>query len=456
MFSIPLSLRDRLSLMSPEEVRKTEIKIHKDILHLLVLTESFVEYIKIPLDGSPEVYEVKACYPLDACLCLYADDIRVYAMTKEGIYIFNSKFIPLVGGRKIKAMGDQVVILGEGSYFGSRFYKVNNEDNLISLNIAPLFSRVLDFDLTSSLLVVYRTQGGYVSIYDLSGNSYLREFKTSRGVFVNGERLLVEDGKGLVEFRILKGMLEQTKRIHLGVKGRVMHVGSDSSGMVISSSSPSSYYLFRDGVLYKTNSLISHFVEYKGCLFCSSREMIYFIPREKDTTIRLTSSEKKAVENILENKFSPFVTRTFELEGVEMSEVDKEYSSNGLFLSLLASQAFRVQVDKMICNTLAHIKKTGKGIDTLRLLNSLKTPRPLPFDFQRLYTNFSGIVPRVGNYLLLDQDEKELDFYYRTGDYRRMARLLHKRKDLKKEKYVELVGDYVFIEDHTFIETKME
>lgn len=608
--------------MTPEKILKTDILVHKDVLHLLVLTESFLEYIQIPLDGRPEVYEEKVCYPLDGCLCLCGDTVRAYVVTKEGVYVHKGEFIPLeIEGGRIKAKEGLVILVVDKSFLGfkrSEIIRVE-EGGISSLGTFP---RVLEFDMSSSF-IFFRTTGG-VSIYSLVGIPYLRDYKAPGGVFLENDRMVLEDGGCYYVYRILKGSIEQTKRIrHLPKEvGRI-----SLSPLTYSGKEEDGYVFYRDGVVYRVQSLITSFVEYRGCLFCCSKEMLYFLPREKDSNIQLTGTERIAMANILENKFSPFVTRTFDdvddinvnvddldvqvdmdcgfvktkalhtQEGIFLPErifIFKDSSENGLFLSLLAYQGFRIQTRKMVCNTLAYIKKTGKGLDTLKILDLIMKwgdPRAfehLRIDFpRRLYDSFSRIlkdihlphlllrfleVKRVGcdlegeafeilrgieryrkgdriyedgsrrvgtnvlpfffrildknrdipgilhlykstgyfthpsthpstlfrdihhfreiygvdeppsleiflrtqedykwyveflkgeyfllsplkiysKFISLEYPEGALDFFYRTGDYRRVARLLHKRKK-KERKYMELVGDYVFVDNHHFV-----
>ncbi|EOB15178.1 hypothetical protein NBO_8g0042 [Nosema bombycis CQ1] len=186
--------------------------------------------------------------------------------------------------------------------------------------------------------------------------------------------------------------------------------------------------------------------EYKNTIFCGSSELIYFVPQDKDAGLKLSGTEYVALKNILENKFSPFVTRTFEYDESNYSRLLKNKideinwrrplvktiykdkvlylpepneSINGIFLSLLVSQAAQIQIKKLICNGLKFIKSTGQGRDYLKMLEVFtkfnhkiyKVFTTLKIDFSRLWTNFTLILDpnEINENLLLKC--LEIDFH---------------------------------------------
>ncbi|KAF9761486.1 hypothetical protein NGRA_2613 [Nosema granulosis] len=618
MFALPLSLRKRLSVVCGDNVSKSEIVEFRGVLHILLISESYLEIIKIPLDGSPETHEVKAIFPIDACLCKSINKVEVYAITKEGVYVNGEiKFKEIQEGR-IKSCGGEVVILSK-----NKFYHIKN--NVLSKSLFWNFlSTITNFELgmvDQKVVVVYsaRLYTTYISIFDLQGRTLLNKWETSREVFVDGNKLMVVDGGDLVVYRILKGAIEQYKRITLNMGEIDIRRVFLRDSLILTGRSGNSNFFYKDGVVFNVSSLITSImnvgstsimnvgstsIEYKKEYYCVSSDMLYCLP-EDIPNIRLSGTEMIAMANILDNKFSPFVTRTFSYDHSKLSQEIEAASNinidfdnlefikkgdlvlpvsifpstsrttrNGVFMSLLAFQRFRIEVRKKICNVLGFIKKTGKGQEYLRLLevfNRLKIKayrafeeinirdikmnkelllRCLEVDFQEVdflegdevYEILRGIerykqgkeiqtlvapsffyrlfeenrdverlvslykatgfykasfleiiknsrkqIERVdledlvddykwyveylkGEYGRIRNPKKfeeyvykdcrpryllqGLAFFYSMKDHRRVARLLYETKKLDlevEEKYYQLVGDYVFIEDHQFV-----
>ena len=186
--------------------------------------------------------------------------------------------------------------------------------------------------------------------------------------------------------------------------------------------------LYVDGHLFDTNDLVQSFLVYRDCFVGVSENFVYFLPNDKDSRMKLLSSEERSLlpndkdsrmkllsseerllNNALSGSFTPYTCRNFGF--TDIASIKKQRTHVGHFLGFLVYCGFKIECIKLIYNSLNKlqtIESSGShdqdsAHKTLRMIKILHEMRRFGYkaykvfvgkwiDTERIYTKVTEAI----------------------------------------------------------------
>ncbi|KAH9411174.1 hypothetical protein HK407_07g11650 [Ordospora pajunii] len=382
MFLVPLTMRSSLNLMSRFSPKKSRTIVLDDVLYLLLWNEEYLELVSIPLLGQGEEQcFVKAIFALDASIIVVDNTIHIYAIARNSLYCFRDRLnvfteIPhCFESPEISAWDRNLVVFDR-----NMFYSFTG-DGFRNLHISPYFKSVSYYTcgkLSDVDVIVYQTSK-YTSIYAIDGKPVLEKHPFVGSIFVrNGKLFVHENGRFIHE---VSNRMEILTRINTNIKRNVVwkEMLYCSEMLCISgiAPGPGSNVLYVDGHLFDTKDFVQSFLVYRGCFIGISDSFVYFLPSDKDWTMKLLSSEERLLNNALNGNFTPYTCRNFGFNSI--TSIERQRTPVGHFLAFLVYCGFKVECYKLICNNLNKLQgiegsssRNHDGDDAQKILRMLK------------------------------------------------------------------------------------
>ncbi|KHN68783.1 hypothetical protein M896_130010 [Ordospora colligata OC4] len=170
-------------------------------------------------------------------------------------------------------------------------------------------------------------------------------------VFINNGELLVHES-GHPFIHEVSNRIEILTKINTNIKISVVwkEMLYYQGMLCISGTTSGGNVLYVDGHLFDTKDLVQSFLVYRDCFIGVSENFVYFLPNDKDSTMKLLSSEERLLNNALSGSFTPHTCRNFGF--TDITNIKKQRTHVGHFLAFLVYCGFKIECSKLICNSL--------------------------------------------------------------------------------------------------------
>lgn len=408
MFQVPLSVRYKVNSKVPKaDAQSTRSYLYGDNLYVLVLTESSLHVLVVPLLAQENerllcLEERPLCAHLEHC----GGDIQLSVLCPRRYTVFSVKE-ELVAIREVACDFSKPEMMKRGSVTviksGNRFYKL--EDCVFTpMNISPYFSSVRHWGLVGEggRFLGYSTRG-HVHIYTMDSRLVAKAgvqgtfLPTSSGDIMSVDRSLV------MVFKVQSGELASSCQIdiNMDVAADWKHGDyiSEANVVFLSGLLGAQPVVYVDGYLFNTQHLVTSFHLYRNCCFCASRSALYFLPNDPDFDLQFTKTEMDHIREMRGN----YVGRKYMLRGMNGTQ------RAGHVLACIINCGMRVGIRKMIIN---EIGKPSVHKEDLTLLLDL-----LRFDY-RVYelwmsreTDVDMVYDQISS--MADEEDMNLDMLMR-------------------------------------------